>query len=416
MPRMAGMMLADSMIAPLAVPMERFGSGTTWIPDAAPLPSRRLQASGWDLMFHGFAFGEFDSQQGRRGGTQWGALNWGMLMASRDLAGGRLQARTMLSLDAAGVRDGGYPLLLQSGETWQGVPLRDRQHPHDFWMEVGAQYDRAITRELGISLYLAPSGEPALGPVAFMHRPSAMDNPTAPLGHHWQDATHVSFGVATVGVFGGRWKLEASAFNAREPNENRWDLEGMAFDSYSARLTVNPDAHWSVATGYGFLKNPEGDSQPSEHRITGSVLHGQRLGDAGQWASTLVFGANFEAGHPEGHKSALVESEAVLDSRNTLFMRSEWVEKTAADLSVPVTSSTSAGRTFELFSFGAGYVREIASSRVATLGAGASLTMNLVPTALEPAYGSRSPIGLMVFVRIRPIGANSDGMAGMRMP
>lgn len=39
----------------------------------------------------------------------------------------------------------------------------------------------------------------ALGPVAFMHCPSTIINPDATLGHHRQDTTHITFGVATAG-------------------------------------------------------------------------------------------------------------------------------------------------------------------------------------------------------------------------
>ena len=207
MPHMA--MVPD----PLGVTMERLGSGTTWIPDAVSLPSRQFSANDWNFMIHGWVFGQYDKQSGARGADQVGSLNWGMLMASHELAGGRFQARTMLSLDALGVTNDGYPLLLQSGETFHGEPLHDRQHPHDFWMELGAMYDRPVTKDVGLSLYAAPSGEPALGPVAFMHRPSAMDIPTAPIGHHWQDATHTTFGVLTAGIFTDTWRLEGSAFN-----------------------------------------------------------------------------------------------------------------------------------------------------------------------------------------------------------
>src|SRR5262249_53931942 len=153
--------------------------------------------------------------------------------------------RTMLSLDAAGVGSGGYPLLLQSGETYHGEPIHDRQHPHDFWMELSALYLKPISKSAGVELYLAPSGEPALGPVAFMHRPSAMDNPVAPIGHHWQDATHISFGVATVGLFTHNIKLEGSLFNGREPDDNRWDFDMGSLNSWSTRLTWNPTSHWS---------------------------------------------------------------------------------------------------------------------------------------------------------------------------
>src|ERR1043165_6104577 len=195
---------------PLGVSMDRMGSGTTWIPDAAPLPTAGFMKGAWHLMLHGFVWGQYDRQGGPRGDEQLGSLNWGMFMASRELAGGRFQARTMLSLDPWTVSDRGYPLLPQTGETYDGQPLLDRQHPHDFWMELAAQYERPITRSLGLLLYGGPSGEPALGPVAFMHRPSAMDMPFAPLSHHWQDATHISFGVLTAGVFTNRFKVEGS--------------------------------------------------------------------------------------------------------------------------------------------------------------------------------------------------------------
>src|SRR5688572_19638514 len=245
---MAGMAMGDTtrmVMSPLGVSMDRLGSGTTWIPDAVTVPSARFMTGGWDLMLHGFIFGQYNKQGGPRGDAQFGSLNWGMFMASREVAGGRFQARTMLSLDPATVTARGYPLLLQSGEAHEGEAIRDRQHPHDFWMELGVMYERPVSENLALSFYAAPSGEPALGPAAFMHRPSAMDNPFAPLGHHWQDATHISFGVLTAGVFGRTWKLEGSIFNGREPNEERWDFDEINLDSYSGRLTVNPDSNSS---------------------------------------------------------------------------------------------------------------------------------------------------------------------------
>lgn len=133
-------------------------------------------------------------------------------MASPMVGTGMLQFRSMLSLDAIGVTGRGYPVLLQCGGSYHGVPIHDRQHPHDFFMELRALYLQPITRTIGVELYAAPSGEPALGPVAFMHRPSAMDDPVAPIGHHWQDATHISFGVVTAGLFTRQWKIEGSIF------------------------------------------------------------------------------------------------------------------------------------------------------------------------------------------------------------
>jgi hypothetical protein len=386
------------MTDPLGISMERLGSGTTWIPDAVPLPSRHIMAGSWMLMLHGIVFVQYDDQGGPRGDQQFGSLNWAMLMASRDLMGGRFQARTMLSLDPATVTNRGYPLLLQSGETYQGERLVDRQHPHDFWMELAAMYERALTRDVGVSIYVAPSGEPALGPVAFMHRPSAMDNPIAPLGHHWQDATHISFGVVTAGIFGHHWKLEGSVFNGREPDEERWGFDPIRLDSYSGRFSAHLDSNWTLAAGYGYLKSPEQLSpNASTHRATASVLHGRRIGSDGQVAVALVWGANSHDGKTS--HSGLVEAE-VVDNRNTIYGRLEFAQKTAEDL---VLGTFTPETQFNVSALSLGYIRELGKTRGATLGVGFHGTLNLVPSSLEPSYGSRTPVGGMVFVRLRPL-------------
>jgi len=403
------------MTDPLGVAMDRMGSGTTWIPDAVSLPSRHYMTGRWEMMLHGFVFAQENVQLGPRGSSQFGALNWGMFMASRALAGGRFQARTMLSLDPATVTPRGYPLLLQSGESYQGLGLHDRQHPHDFLMELGVLYERPLNKALGITLYGAPSGEPALGPVAFMHRPSAMDLPTAPITHHWQDATHISFGVLTAGLFGHQWKLEGSIFNGREPDQYRWGFDPIKLDSYSGRVTLNPTANWSFSGGYGHMKSPEAlHPDESMHRATASALHGTRIGADGQWASAGVWGVNKQAGHDLTH-GVLAESEAILDPRHTILGRLEYVQKSAEDLAVntPLLGFP-ADRVFGVGNLSLGVVRELGRWQRATIGLGLMGTVNVVPSALQPTYGSRTPLGGLVFLRLRPRRTNSD-MAGMKM-
>jgi hypothetical protein len=304
-----------------------------------------------------------------------------------------------LSLDPATVTNRGYPLLLQSGESYKGQPLVDRQHPHDFWMELAAMYERALTSDVGVELYAAPSGEPALGPVAFMHRPSAMDNPVAPLGHHWQDATHISFGVLTAGVFGHHWKLEGSAFNGREPNEERWGFDPIRLDSYSGRFTVHLDSNSTISAGYGYLKSPEAlHPDQSVHRTTASILHGRRLGAAGQLAASFVWGANRKNGRTT--QSALAEVEAVLNRSNTVYGRLEFVQKTAEDLAVATVPPET---DFNVTAISAGYIREVFRSSRATFGLGFQGMVNRLPNTLEPLYGSRTPVGGLVFLRVRPV-------------
>jgi hypothetical protein len=390
---------AMSMSGPLGISMERMGSGTTWIPDAVILPSRHFMAGGWMVMLHGFLFGQYDDQSGPRGPNQLGSLNWAMVMADREVGGGRLQLRFMPSLDPWTAGKCGYPMLLQSGETCAGRPLVDRQHPHDFFMELSAVYERALSSNVALLLYAAPAGEPALGPVAFMHRPSAMDEPQAPLGHHWQDATHISFGVLTAGLYTRTVRIEGSAFNGHEPDERRWNFDPIVLNSYSARLTFNPTANWSFTTGYGRLDNPE-RAVPAEsvHRLVASAMHGTAIGRDGQWASAVVYGRNAHAGHRASH-STLIETEAVLDRYNTIFGRAEYVQKSGYELQLPGIEED---RLFGVAALSLGYIRELTRGRGVTLGVGARGTLNAVPSALEAAYGSRTPVGGMVFLRLRP--------------
>jgi hypothetical protein len=250
-----------------------------------------------------------------------------------------------------------------------------------------------------------------------------MDNPAAPLSHHWQDATHVSFGVVTAGIFTHKWQLEGSVFNGREPNEKRWDFDPIRLDSYSGRVTVNPSQHWSFAGGYGYLKSPEAiNPQESMHRITASVQHGTSLGSWGQAATTLIWAANKHGGAPALSNSYLLESEAILDRANTIFGRAELVQKSAEELVVVDPVTTREGVLLpglpaeDHFNVGAaqlGYIRELGRLRWGTIGLGAATTVNFVPGPLEPYYGSKTPVGTFIFLRLRPFHSSRKAMTNM---
>ena len=411
----------------LGIPMTRMGSGTSWLPDAAPMHAVHFQAGSWALMVHGVAFGMYDKQFGRRGDDQFNSVNWGMLMATRSVGPGSLELRGMFSAEPFTVGAKGYPLLLQSGESYQGFPLHDRQHPHDLFMELAARYERPIARNLALSLYVAPVGEPAVGPVAFPHRPSASSDPLAPLAHHWQDATHISFGVLTAGLFTRTVKLEGSWFNGREPDENRYnfDYSGRSLDSYSGRVTVNPTPNWSLSGSYAYLKSPE-ELRPTEsqRRVNAAVLYSRPTSRGGDWSSALIYGANQHSGGG-WENSFTAESNLELDGRNTVFGRLNYARKNAEDLAV-VDSVPAA--EFNVGSIELGYVREVGSFSKATIGVGASGTLGFVPADLQPIYGTRTPAGLAVYLRIRPKAmrmdhemmnhpmGSKDSMPGMQMP
>ncbi|MET0403983.1 MAG: hypothetical protein ABW123_16345, partial [Cystobacter sp.] len=282
------------------IPLMRRASGTSWQPDLFPPSMLHAQAAGWGLMFQGLLFGGYDVQGGPRGASAPVGLGWLMLMANRELSSGQLVLSAMLSPDplTAGA-GGGYPLLLQSGETYQGEPLRDRQHPHDLFMELAASYTHYVSDTWGLMLYVAPAGEPALGPVAFPHRASARFDPLAVLGHHWQDSTHISFGVVTAGLVTPLAKLEVSAFNGREPDEFRYDLDLRLPDSLSVRLSANPTSRVSTQLSYGYLPSPEALAPGVPvHRFTASAMYHTPVGAHGFWATTAVFGHNREGSEP----------------------------------------------------------------------------------------------------------------------
>jgi hypothetical protein len=386
----------------LGIPMSRAGSGTSWLPDASPMHAAHAMRVPWELMSHGVAFLQYDRQGGTRGGEQLGSVNWGMLMATRDLGGGRLQLRGMMSLEPFTVGARGYPLLLQSGEAYRGEPLHDRQHPHDLFMEVAAQYERAIARNLGFSLYVAPVGEPAVGPVAFPHRPSAANDPFAPIAHHWQDATHISFGAVTAGVFTRTVKLEGSAFNGREPDENRTnvDYKGRSLDSWAGRVTWNPSARWSLSGSFAYLRSPEG-LRPGEsvHRVTASVLHARPVGADGSFTASAVYGANRRAAEHASEPSWLAEGNLDFRGRHHAFARAEFVRKEAADLALPPSVGADRVNVGEAT---LGYAYDLNRGGPFRVGIGVSGSLNVVPQSLESVYGNRTPGGVAVFLRLRP--------------
>lgn len=183
------------------LPMNRNGSGTGWLPDASPMYGYMAHTRKWMYMFHGNVFVRYNKQDltdiGTRGDSKIDAPNWVMAMGQRKVGNrGLFRFSTMFSLDPLFGGDG-YPLLFQTGETYQGKPLVDRQHPHNLFSGLSVAYTQSLNEDIDAFVYLAYPGEPALGPVAFMHRPSAQNTLDSPLGHHWQDATHIT-GIATV--------------------------------------------------------------------------------------------------------------------------------------------------------------------------------------------------------------------------
>jgi hypothetical protein len=385
--------------AVVGVPMNREGSGTSWLPDQSLMHAVHGQRGPWDLMAHGNVFLQYLYDDGPRGHEQAGSINWIMGMARRPLGAGRLGFKVMTSLEPLTIPGCGYPDLLASGESCDGHSIVDRQHPHDLFMEAAAVYERPLTGAIGLQLYGGPVGEPALGPVAYPHRLSAMANPLAPISHHWLDATHITFGVITGGVHGRQWKAEGSLFNGREPDENRYDFDLARLDSFSGRfsLSVSPALALQVSAGRLTEAEPAHDNDAVDvDRMTASAIYHRLLGTGpGLWASTVAWGRNREAG--ESTSFLLLESSLRLPAGHTLFARADVGHKDAHDLGLDDPE----GR-LRVLKLQGGYVHDLQVSETFEAGIGVSISGSIVPEALRNAYSGRTLPGIGVFLSLRP--------------
>jgi hypothetical protein len=385
-----------------AVPFPtRESSGTAWLPDATPMHAFHRRAGMWDVMFHGNAFTQFLYEGGEEHRTshQAGSINWFMGMARRPLGAGRLGARGMVSLEPWTVPGCGYPDLLATGETCDGDTIHDRQHPHDLFMELAVEYHRPLTPSVALQVYGGPAGEPALGPPAFPHRASAMPNPVAPIGHHWLDATHITYGVATGAVYGSRWKAELSLFNGREPDENRLDLDLAPLTSYSGRVSFMPTDSIALQVSGGHLDEAEAahaiGPRHDVDRVTASAIYHRRGSGSGLWATMLAWGMNVEP--VATSHSLLLETSASADGLNTWFGRFEVTGKPADSLHV-----TEFRGVFTVGKLQAGYVRYFPVRRGFQPGMGGHLSASFLPGPLQPRYGGGVVPGFGVFVTLRP--------------
>ncbi len=383
----------------LAEPMSREGSGTSWLPDSSPMYGRMFMFGEDMLMLHGAIFPRYTNVSTRRGDDRIDAPNWFMAMYSHPLGeSAQFGARVMMSLDPLTEGGRGYPLLLQSGESWNGEPLHDTQHPHDLFDELSLSLSQKFDHDLSAYIYFGYPGEPALGPPTFMHRPSAMDDPDAPIGHHWQDSTHVTFGVATAGLVWRNIKIEGSIFTGREPDEDRYDFDQPEFDSYSGRLSWNPTRNLAMQVSYGYIKSPEAfDPELNRHRTTASIIYNLPLGRDRNWANTFVWGQNNDTGQGKT-QSFLVESD-YQRGRDTVYFRWERVEKSGEEL---VLKAAADARVFPVGAYTLGYVRDLSRGKGLDIGLGTQFTINRQPDTLDRYYGDDLGYAFQFFLRIRP--------------
>lgn len=378
--------------------MSRESSGTSWQPESTPSGGWMKMSGERMIMVHGYADLLYDNQGGPRGDSKLFSANMLMVMLRQPVGAGVLGLRGMVSLEPATIGKRGYPLLLQTGETADGkTPLIDRQHPHDLFMELAGTYSRSLGNGRSVFIYAGLPGEPALGPPTFMHRFSGQEIPEAPLGHHWLDSKHITFGVATVGFVQGAWKLEASSFTGREPDEKRWNIESPKFDSWSARMSWNPTPDWALQVSHGRLHSPEQlEPDVDIDRSTISASLNSHLGDD-LLQTTVAWGRNHKR-PGSSDASALLESTLRVADRHSFFGRLERGER-----SEPFEGSDPfAGRRFTVTKLSLGYRIDVARRGNLAANLGALCSAFSIPRALQEVYGGH-PTAFMVFggVRVR---------------
>jgi Heavy metal binding domain len=383
----------------LADPMTREGSGTSWLPDSSPMYGKMFMFGEDMLMLHGAIFPRYTNVSTRRGDDRIDAPNWIMGMYSHPLGDStQIAGRLMMSLDPLTEGGRGYPLLFQTGESWNDQPLHDRQHPHDLFDELSLSLSQKFAHDFSAYVYFGYPGEPALGPPTFMHRPSAMDDPDAPIGHHWQDSTHITFGVATAGLVWKNIKVEGSIFTGREPDENRYDFDRPRFDSYSGRISWNPTKNLALQGSFGYIKSPEAlDPKTNIHRTTASAIYNLPLGHDSNWSNAFVWGQNNTS--QEGKTQSFLIESNYQRGRDTVYLRWERVQKSGHEL---VLDPQDESRIFPVGGYTIGYVRDLSHGNGVDIGLGTQFTFNDRPDHLDRYYGDDLGYAFEFFLRIRP--------------
>ena len=374
-------------------------SGTGHQPSAWPMPMLMSRLGTWNLMWMGQAFLAATQQNGPRGGDKIYGTNWGMLSAVHELGNGSLMFRTMLSLEPLTITDRVYPLLFQTGEAAFDKPIVDGQHPHDLFMELSGQYAYPLGEQGMVNIYYGAIGDPALGPVAFPHRASAMELPQAVLAHHWQDSTHIASNVLTVGFKFDKVQVETSGFHGFEPDENRWNIDFGEMDSWSTRLSVFPTTNWKSQFSIGRLKRPEQFHKDDVVRVTASVNNILPRGGGKSLATSFVWGRNYKTIEKHANHAVLAETVIPIGEKHFLTGRFEWSQRDELFANEHVHEEHLAD-SFNVTAFTAGYTRDLLLTQHGRIGIGANVSTYMIDDTLKPFYGNH-PMGMTVYLRMR---------------
>ena len=295
----------------------------------------------------------------------------------------------MLTLEKWTVPEQGYPLLLQIGESdSQGVPYLDAQHPHSSPIMGLTLSDTVNLGPPGdyLKFFFAPRGEATDGPIAFMHRPTGMANPDAPIGHHiGQDVGHISSTLVGASLKQGETRYEVSVFHGQEPKPERVDLPLGLPNSLSVRLIheLSPQLAGMISAAY--VRDPEetGDEKAFVSRYSASLYQGGKTASEWLWQNALMTGLTQKYDHTE-FLSSFGEEFLVKKNRERIWGRIEALERTPEELQI---NSSLPDQSHWVGAMTLGYSHQIASLDSFGVFLGASATHGILPGDFQGAYG-----------------------------
>jgi len=354
-----------------------------------PLPMPNMPMSMF--MVHGNGFLVQNWAEGPRGKSALTSPNMLMADIGTSIAEKHyLNLGIMLTSERWTFPEEGYPELLQIGEhDARGKPYVDAQHPHNSPI-MGLTLSDTISfgkDKDHVKVFFAPRGQATDGPIAFMHRPTGMTNPDAPLGHHiGQDVGHITSTVLGASVRLGRAIMEVSGFNGTEPEPAKVYLHMGPINSFSVRLIQEFSDQLSVMGSYAYVKSPEPDEPEVEFYKRYSLSAYSKCDLKNNWMfhNTLILGqiSNYE--HTDNLYS--INEEFLFHQMfSRIWGRFEFVQRTPAELLI--ASASEQNRPRWVTALTAGYTHMVANVSNVEIGLGASVTKDLLPEEYKSAYG-----------------------------
>ena len=323
--------------------------------------------------------------------------------------GTTLGSRHYLNLDLMGTFElwtlpkDGAPELTQIGErNAHGTAYRDAQHPHSSPI-MGLTLSDTISYGEDpdhFKIWFSPRGQSTDGPIAFMHRPTGMMIPDAPLGHHvGQDVGHISSTVVGAQARRRQTTLQASSFHGREPEPWRVDLPLGRLDSYAARAIQEFGRRAYATASVAYVAAPEEHDPDLDHvwRYSASLYYEHPFAPDWIFRHTLIYGLTNFYDHAPALNS-FGEEFWLKHRRANFWGRFEALERTPDELEIAEVARPHRGRY--LFALTLGYTHDVWSRDDLVCSIGGGVTETFLPHAYQSAYGEAAPWSARVFLQL----------------